>query len=120
MSSYTQRRKAQIHSLLGGKCKHCGEKDSRVLQIDHVYGDGAQERREGLTRMQLYRNIEKNTKRYQLLCANCNWKKRDKDFKVQAKLKSKKGHLTNLVLAVVVGVILAFFVGRFIRMVIGG
>ena len=81
MTSYTQRRKAQIHSLLGGKCKHCGEKDTRVLQIDHVYGDGAQERREGLSRTQLYRNIEKETKRYQLLCANCNWKKREKDFK---------------------------------------
>ena len=81
MSSYTQRRTAQIHTLLGGKCKHCGEKDTRVLQIDHVYGDGAQERREGLSRMQLYRNIEKETKRYQLLCANCNWKKREKDFK---------------------------------------
>ena len=86
MSSYTQRRKAQIHSLLGGKCKHCGEKDSRVLQIDHVYGDGAQERREGLTRMQLYRNIEKRTKRYQLLCANCNWKKREKDSKRNKKV----------------------------------
>ena len=80
MTSYTQRRKGQIHDLLGGKCKHCGEKDPRVLQIDHVYGDGAKERREGLTRMQLYRNIEKDTRRYQLLCANCNWKKRDKDF----------------------------------------
>ena len=81
MASYTQRRKTEIHDLLGGKCKHCGEKDTRVLQIDHVYGDGAQERRNGLTRMQLYRNIERNTKRYQLLCANCNWKKREKDAK---------------------------------------
>ena len=120
MSSYTQRRKAQIHNLLGGKCRHCGEKDPRVLQIDHVYADGAKERREGVSRMQLYHNIERETKRYQLLCANCNWKKREKDFKIQNKLKNRKGHLTNLVLAVVVGVILAFFVGRFIRMVIGG
>ena len=86
MASYTQRRKAQIHNLLGGKCKHCGEKDPRVLQIDHVYGDGAQERREGLTRMQLYRSIERETKRYQLLCANCNWKKREKDFKRNKKV----------------------------------
>jgi len=87
MTSYSQRRKTQIHNLLGGKCKHCGEKDSRVLQIDHVYGDGAEERREGLSRTQLYRNIEKSTKRYQLLCANCNWKKREKDFKRNKKVK---------------------------------
>ena len=89
MASYTQRRKTEIHSLLGGKCKHCGEKDTRVLQIDHVYGDGAQERRAGLTRMQLYRNIEKNTKRYQLLCANCNWKKREKDVKMNKKVVNR-------------------------------
>ena len=89
MSSYTQRRKAQIHSLLGGKCKHCGEKDTRVLQIDHVYGDGAEERRGGLSRMQLYRNVVNNTKRYQLLCANCNWKKREKDFKRNRKMVNR-------------------------------
>ena len=89
MSSYTQRRKAQIHSLLGGKCKHCGEKDTRVLQIDHVYGDGAEERRGGLSRMQLYRNVVNNTKRYQLLCANCNWKKREKDFKRNRKIVNR-------------------------------
>ena len=89
MPSYTERRKTEIHDLLGGKCKHCGEKDTRVLQIDHVYGDGAEERRGGLSRMQLYRNVVNNTKRYQLLCANCNWKKRDKDFKRNKKVVSR-------------------------------
>ena len=106
MASYTQRRKTEIHDLLGGKCKHCGEKDTRVLQIDHVYGDGAQERRNGLTRMQLYRNIERNTKRYQLLCANCNWKKREKDFKRNKKVVSRpvKDNLTRFLL-----ILMAFF-----------
>ena len=89
MLSYGQRRKREVHKLLGGKCKHCGEKDPRVLQIDHVKSDGNRERRNGQTRGQLYRNIQKRPKRYQLLCANCNWRKRDKDFKVQRRFKQR-------------------------------
>ncbi len=78
-----KKRKLEVYSLLGSKCAECGQKDERVLQIDHRYSDGNKER--GLTRTQLYKKVEKNPRRYQLLCANHNWIKREKDFKVQAR-----------------------------------
>ena len=36
-----------------------------------------------LTRAQLYSRVRKHGNRYQLLCANCNWRKRSQDFKKQ-------------------------------------
>jgi len=80
-TSYILRRKEKIYKLLGNRCKKCKIKDSRVLQIDHVNSDGYLERQ--LSRSQLYAKILKEPKRYQLLCANCNWKKRSQDFKKQ-------------------------------------
>ena len=60
-----------ILELLGGKCVKCGISDWRVLQIDHINGDGGKERRiTNLNRM-LLKNIDR--KRHQILCANCNW-----------------------------------------------
>ena len=76
-------RKRVIYDLLGNQCVACGITDERVLQIDHKYSDGNKER--GLTRTQLYKRVENQTRRYQLLCANCNWRKRSKDFSVQAR-----------------------------------
>ena len=75
-------RKLEIYNLLGGRCVECHETDERVLQIDHRYSDGNKER--GLSRSKLYKKVEKNTRRYQLLCANCNWRKRSKDIIVQS------------------------------------
>jgi len=78
---YIHRRKQHIYKLLGNKCKKCKIRDSRVLQIDHVNSDGYLERH--LSRSQLYAKVVKEPKRYQLLCANCNWRKRAQDFKRQ-------------------------------------
>ena len=78
MISYQQRRKAEVHKQLGDKCQQCGEKDPRVLQIDHVNSDGAKERKLG--RLELYKKVEDTPHRYQLLCANCNWRKRSWEF----------------------------------------
>lgn len=78
---YILRRKQQVYKLLGNKCKKCRIRDTRVLQIDHVNADGHLER--NLSRSQLYTKVLKEPKRYQLLCANCNWKKRPQDFKKQ-------------------------------------
>ena len=80
---YMQDRKLFIYQMLGNRCVHCSESDKRVLQIDHKYSDGNKER--NLSRSQLYKKVEKSTHRYQLLCANCNWRKRSKDFKVQSR-----------------------------------
>lgn len=68
--------KEKVYEALGGyKCTKCGyDKDVRALQIDHINGDGAKERK-------LYRSgsipyykhiLETDKKNYQILCANCN------------------------------------------------
>lgn len=76
---YVEVRK-KIIKLLGNKCVRCGFTDARALQIDHVNGDGANERRiTGNTRTyypHILNKIEKGSKDYQILCANCNWIKR--------------------------------------------
>ena len=62
------------------KCVSCGFKDVRALTIDHIFNNGAEERREimgnrlcaGTT---FYRWLRKNDypHGYQTLCFNCNW-----------------------------------------------
>ena len=69
------RRNALDH--LGGACKACGYNDERALVIDHVDGNGAKERKAGLTGRALYYAVLSDTEgKYQLLCANCNTIKR--------------------------------------------
>lgn len=67
--------------MVGGcKCRICGHDDWRALQIDHVYGDGAEERRKygskGISRKEQSRLIKENPEKYQILCSNCNWIKK--------------------------------------------
>ncbi len=76
-------RKKEIFKLLGDKCKHCGITDIRVLQIDHINGGGCSEIKEKRTHgtmnyyyLQMITNEDAFLKKYQLLCANCNWIKR--------------------------------------------
>ena len=86
-----------IISYLGGRCSNpdCawvnpdgtpGCVDSRCLQIDHVRGDGAERRKTGVERSKasLYNAVLKTTpgEIYQLLCANCNWIKREQKKEV--------------------------------------
>ena len=74
-----KQRKAAIESL-GGKCNRCGFSDERALQIDHINGDGAKERKErnfkGNFHKHVLESFLKQENKYQLLCANCNWIKR--------------------------------------------
>lgn len=37
--------KMRMIKKLGGKCVHCGFKDIRALQFDHINGDGYKEKR---------------------------------------------------------------------------
>jgi len=71
--------KIEIYRLLGNKCKGCGVDDFRVLQIDHIEGGGRNEKKK-LTSVRyqsfVLLSILNKEKRYQLLCANCNWIKR--------------------------------------------
>ena len=77
---YYEKNKSIVYSILGCECVRCGFSDSRALQIDHIEGRGNEERREvGSNR--LMEKISKMDpiyvmKKYQVLCANCNWIKR--------------------------------------------
>ncbi len=72
-----RRQRAELLALLGGRCKECGFDNPIALQVDHVNGDGATERRAltAATRI-LLRRVREHPDRYQLLCANCNIIKR--------------------------------------------
>ncbi len=74
-----QRIKNSIFALLGDECVHCGFKDRRALQVDHINGGGSKERKSkgGTYGFQfMVKQITSGRKDYQILCANCNWIKR--------------------------------------------
>lgn len=77
-------RKALI-DILGGKCIKCGFTDSRALQIDHIFGGGSKERK--TVKITYYKyimnEILRESGKYQLLCANCNWIKRVENKEVR-------------------------------------
>ena len=59
----------------GGKCQLCGESNPYFMSIDHVYGDGAKERKITGSGVVLYRKLKNEgypKDRYRLLCYNCN------------------------------------------------
>lgn len=93
-SGSTERQKRlrqQIIQQLGGCCKHCGFTDVRALQIDHIFGGGNRElkngKRAGL--MYYYKVLKDQTGQYQLLCANCNWIKRCEQQEAQGRNQHK-------------------------------
>jgi len=57
-------------------CKHCGFKDIRALQIDHVNSNGAEERKKIGSTAIYKKALFDNDANYQVLCANCNSIKR--------------------------------------------
>lgn len=79
----------EILDALGGKCVWCGYSDYRALQIDHVDGDSAEDKKKkGIS---YYYNIRKklHTGKYQILCANCNTIKRREEQ--ESPLKGRDG-----------------------------
>ena len=59
----------------GGKCACCGEIIFEFLTIDHIKGNGREERRKlGSNNLSIYRLIVKNNypNEYRVLCYNCN------------------------------------------------
>lgn len=68
--------KSLARDALGNRCVWCGEDDSIVLVIDHVNNDGQAERKKWHT-LKILRAAANDTEgRYQLLCRNCNWRKK--------------------------------------------
>lgn len=70
--------KKKAFDLLGNKCKKCGESEKLVLQIDHIRGGGNKERK-GLNNLYRYKKVLEDKKKYQILCARCNWLKMHKN-----------------------------------------
>jgi hypothetical protein len=68
----------KVIELLGSKCVRCGISDVRCLQIDHINGGGSLhfKSRGTLGLLSDVINDSKRLDKYQLLCANCQWKKR--------------------------------------------
>lgn len=71
--------KLDILQAYGGcKCVCCGEDDVRFLSFDHVFNDGAAERRKykGKGNLSLWHDLRRrgfpDKHRYQVLCYNCN------------------------------------------------
>lgn len=71
----------KILILLGGKCVWCGyDKNWKALTIDHVRGNGSEERKLLTHRKSagvktykfILKRIQEGSKDYQCLCANCN------------------------------------------------
>jgi len=70
----------RVFEKLGNKCVRCGFSDVRALQIDHVHGGGVKECGKIGSTIMLSRKVLADTEgNYQLLCANCNWIKRDEN-----------------------------------------
>lgn len=80
----------EIMEILGNKCAnpynidHGGFSNIKeCLQIDHIHGGGTNQRRK-ITSYDAYyakilKELKAGSKDYQLLCANCNWLKRDRE-----------------------------------------
>jgi hypothetical protein len=56
------------------KCACCGEEEIKFLTIDHINGDGKEDRAENGRGTAIYRRLRKlgYPKGYQVLCYNCN------------------------------------------------
>ncbi len=74
---YRKRFKKAIFDILGNKCVKCGFTDERALQIDHINGNGHQDRKEkGDYYGRILKELTTIPDKYQLLCSNCNWIKK--------------------------------------------
>lgn len=58
----------------GGMCTACGERDSIVLDFDHINNDGYLDKRKTKGTDIIF-SVKREPERFQLLCKNCNWRK---------------------------------------------
>ena len=78
--------KKQVMDKLGSVCVRCGFTDIRALQVDHISGGGVHEYRNNPSGPRgIYRKILSDSTGYQLLCANCNWIKREENHEGMGK-----------------------------------
>jgi len=66
-------REELIEILGGSKCKYCQTQDARVLQIDHVFGNGKEMPLSKKDVIQIYLdNPYMANQELQILCCNCH------------------------------------------------
>jgi len=77
-STLEKSRRATVFSILGEQCVKCGFSDKRALQIDHIHGNGKEERNTNGAAFykKVLTSLYAKQEKYQILCANCNWIKR--------------------------------------------
>jgi len=59
----------------GGRCICCGESERAFLELDHIFNDGAKERKKHKNSQQEMLALKRlgwPKERHQILCANCN------------------------------------------------
>lgn len=76
--------KRQVYDILNQYvCVKCGFSDKRALQFDHIDGDGWKETKimiSSTARLRHYiKNPDYTKNKIQVLCANCNWIKRNEN-----------------------------------------
>ena len=79
-SSWLKDHRKKVFEILGNVCTKCGFSDVRALQIDHINGGGTRWRNAHKHNSSYYTEVDvikNNGQGYQLLCANCNWIKRE-------------------------------------------
>ena len=63
----------KILDFLGRRCVCCGETDEIYLEVDHVFNDGNKERKKRSHKWEVvYKKLQAEPGRYQILCCNCN------------------------------------------------
>jgi len=86
-----------IQVLSGSKCVRCGFDDRRALQLDHIRGDGTEDRKRFKNIQYMWRyyldHPQEARKKLQVLCANCNWIKRYENDESPWNKKRNKGEL---------------------------
>lgn len=67
-----ERKKKTFFEIYGNKCVLCGFNDKQALTLDHIKGDGAQERAKNTHSQIISLAIKtKNKTKYRILCMNC-------------------------------------------------
>lgn len=76
-----QERLKFVIDFFGGKCIRCGFSDIRALQMDHTLGRNGEKRLGNIdSRYSFVKTFPEEAKvKYQLLCANCNFIKREEN-----------------------------------------
>lgn len=77
--AFRRRVRRNVIAFLGGECAMCYERDEDVLQVDHKHGAREGHQDTGRSGYSLYMGILKGRRPasdFQLLCANCNMRKR--------------------------------------------